>query len=93
MSNKKTTMLTPQQKADQLINKFLFVNSESVELVTGECDVIFSLNKSDAIECALIHVNELIAEMRDNELNFQIKTPHGVFVYWDVVKHEIKQKQ
>jgi hypothetical protein len=31
--------MTPQQKANQLFNKFLFVNSESVELVTGECDV------------------------------------------------------
>jgi hypothetical protein len=33
--------MTPQQKADQLFNKFLFVQfNESVELVTGECDVI-----------------------------------------------------
>lgn len=90
MSNNKQT---PQQKADQLINKFLFVNSESVELVTGECDVIFSLNKSDAIECALIAVDEIVAEMRDNDMNFQSKTPHGVYAYWVVVKHEIKEQQ
>jgi hypothetical protein len=78
MSNKKTTMMTPQQKAKDLIDKFTLVGLQQ---------------RNEGVQCALIHVNELIAEMRDNELNFQIKTPHGVFVFWDVVKHEIKQKQ
>ena len=52
--------LTPQQEAKELFDKFYFINSESVELVTGEHELLFSLSPSDAKECALIAVNELI---------------------------------
>lgn len=43
-----------------IYHKFMLVNSESVELVTGEYDVLFSLSEDDAKKCAIIHVEELI---------------------------------
>jgi len=52
--------MTPQEKAKELFDKFHFVNSESVELVTGDYELLFSLHESDAKECALIALDELI---------------------------------
>lgn len=52
--------MTPKDKANMIYHKFMLVNSESVELVTGEYDVLFSLSEDDAKKCAIIHVEELI---------------------------------
>ena len=52
--------LTPQEEAKELFDKFYFINSESVELVTGEHELLFSLSPSDAKECAIIHLEKLI---------------------------------
>lgn len=52
--------MTPKDKANMIYHKFMLVNSESVELVTGEYDVLFSLSEEDAKKCAIIHVEELI---------------------------------
>jgi len=55
-----TNNMTPQQKAIELYDKFYFVNSESVELITGEYEMLFSLHESDAKQCALIALDEMI---------------------------------
>lgn len=92
IQNKQQTGGTPFEKAKELVNLFKMVNSESVELETGENELLFSLSHEDAKQCALIAVDEIVSELRDNDENFERETSHGVYVYWDVVKKEI-QKQ
>jgi hypothetical protein len=58
--------MTPKEKAEQLVCKFHLVNSESVELITGEYDLLHSLSQDDAIECALICVDEMM-ELLSND--------------------------
>jgi hypothetical protein len=92
IQNKQQTGGTPFEKAKELVNLFKMVNAESVELETGENELLFSLSHEDAKQCALIAVDEIVSELRDNDENFERETSHGVYVYWDVVKKEI-QKQ
>lgn len=92
IQHKQQTNGTPLEKAKELVNFFKMVNAESVELKTGEHELLFSLNDEDAKQCASICVDEIVAELRDNDLTFERKTSHGVYIYWDVVKKEI-QKQ
>ncbi len=40
--------MTPQEMTKQLIDKFMLVNSESVELETGEHELLLSLSQEDA---------------------------------------------
>jgi hypothetical protein len=54
--------MTPQEKANYLFDKFYLVNSESVELETGEYDLVLSLDARDAKQCALLAVDEVLKE-------------------------------
>ena len=73
--------MTPKEKAFALFTKFYFVNSESVELITGEYELLFSLHESDAKKCAVICVDEIMEEL-EPMLN-------SVYSYWINVKEEI----
>ena len=78
--------MTPQEKAKELYDKFYFVNSESVELITGEYEMLFSLHESDAKQCALIALDEIIEALELNSwqnIN-QIK-------YYQEIKQEIEK--
>ena len=92
IQNKQQTGGTPIEKAKELIQSFKMVNAESVELETGEHELLFSLHDDDAKKCAMIAVDEIVAELRDNDENFERETSHGVYVYWDVVKKEIQRQ-
>ena len=78
--------MTAKQKAIELFDKFYFVNSESVELITGEYEMLFSLHESDAKQCALIALDEIIEALKLNSYqnNEQLK-------YYLLVKQEIQQ--
>jgi hypothetical protein len=76
--------MTPQEKANELFDKFYLVNSESVELETGEYDLVLSLDARDAKQCALIAVNQIIAEL-DSERVFER------IYFWNEVKQEIEK--
>jgi hypothetical protein len=90
--------LTPKEKAKELVHKFYLVNSESVELTTGEHDLLFSLNEIDAKECAVINVNEIIESRKDDRRfddtliqgssGYASLHPMGLS-YWLEVKKEI----
>ena len=71
--------MTPKEKAQELVGKFHLVNSESVELITGEYDLLHSLSPDDAKKCALICVDEMILHCNEYE-----------WLYWNEVKKEIK---
>jgi hypothetical protein len=71
--------MTPQQKANELFDKFYLVNSESVELETGEYDLVLSLDARDAKQCALIAVDEVLKECSWEQTGF-----------WMSVKQEIE---
>ena len=78
--------MTAKQKAIELFDKFYFVNSDSVELITGEYEMLFSLHESDAKQCALIALDEIIEALKLNSYqnNEQLK-------YYLLVKQEIQQ--
>jgi hypothetical protein len=69
--------MTPQEKANELFHKFYLVNSESVELETGEYDLVLSLDARDAKQCASIAVDEMLKVayfISDNEIyNFLLE--------------------
>jgi hypothetical protein len=75
--------MTPQEMTKQLIDKFMLVNSESVELETGEHELLLSLSQEDANQCALIAVDMIISVI-DPETNF------ATWLYWKEVKQEIE---
>jgi len=75
--------MTPQQLSKQLIDKFMLVNSESVELETGEYELLLSLSKEDANQCAFIAVDMIISVINP-ETNF------ATWLYWKEVKQEIE---
>ena len=78
--------MTPKEKAKELYDKFYFVNSESVELITGEYEMLFSLHESDAKQCALIALDEIIEALELNSWQNvkQIK-------YYQEIKQEIEK--
>ena len=94
--------MTPQEKAKELFDKFHFVNSESVELVTGDYELLFSLHESDAKECALIAVDEILYAYphaydiekdstksgEDITIIMNVRSNVG---YWNEVKKEIEK--
>lgn len=75
--------MTPKEMTKQLIDKFILVNSESVELETGEHELLLSLSQEDANQCALIAVDMIISVI-DPETNFK------TWLYWKEVKKEIE---
>ena len=78
--------MTPKEKAKELFDKFYFVNSESVELITGEYEMLFSLHESDAKQCALIALDEIIEAL---ELNSWQNTKQ--LEYYQEIKLEIEK--
>jgi hypothetical protein len=78
--------MKPQEKAKELFDKFHFVNSESVELITGEYELLFSLHESDAKQCAFIALDGIIEALEINswQNSKQIE-------YYQLVKLEIEQ--
>ncbi len=77
IQNKQQTGGTPIEKAKELIDKFSIVGLQQ---------------RNEGIQCAMIAVDEIVAELRDNDENFERETSHGVYVYWDVVKKEIQRQ-
>ena len=77
--------MTPKEKADNLFLKFHFVNSESVELITGEYELLFSLHESDAKQCALIALDEIIQALEINSWQNSKQLD-----YFQLVKQEIE---
>ena len=78
--------MASKEKAKELYDKFYFVNSESVELITGEYEMLFSLHESDAKQCALIALDEIIEALELNSWQNikQIK-------YYQEIKQEIEK--
>jgi hypothetical protein len=79
--------MTAKEKAKELFNKFINANSYSEEYVVGQYDIVYSLDKLDAKECALICVNEIIDIIRELANEDLI----GIYLlYYENVKKEIE---
>ena len=78
--------MSPQEKANELFDKFYLVNSESVELETGEHDLVLSLDARDAKQCALIAVDECL-EAVESDWSFMQRR----IEFWNQVKEEINK--
>lgn len=80
--------MTPELKAKELIDRFILVNSESVELETGEYELLLSLSKEDAKQCALVAVDEIIKMIKPQPVGIYLL---GELVYFERVKKEIER--
>ena len=79
--------MTPQEKANELFHKFYLVNSESVELETGEYDLVLSLDARDAKQCALIALEEILDALKFMPYGIQYLSARD---YFEEVKEEIE---
>jgi len=79
--------MTPQEKASELFHKFYLVNSESVELETGEYDLVLSLDARDAKQCALIALEEILDALKFMPYGIQYLSARD---YFEEVKEEIE---
>jgi hypothetical protein len=82
-------MKTVKEKAFELVTTFYLVNSESVELINGDHEIVFSLSLSDARKCALIAVDELI-KIAPWGCNIDYEFEEGTKEYYQAVKEQIK---
>jgi hypothetical protein len=73
--------MTPKEKANELLESFMFSLSKQLDLNTGEYQPIPT--NPYYKECALIAVNEIL-----NEENDFIQTDAHL-LYWEQVKQEI----
>ena len=70
--------MTPKEKAQELISKFI--------KHCQECD------KSEAIQCALIAVDEILKEFKSDELYSSGENNINDFIiYWQETKQEIEK--
>jgi hypothetical protein len=75
--------MTPKEKARELIDKFAnFECDDNYEVFES------SISSIEAIQCALICVDEL---MKDNAINEEIVNGGLNFQYWKEVKKEIEK--
>jgi hypothetical protein len=79
--------MTPKDKANDLFHKFYLVNSESLELETGEYDLVLSLDARDAKQCALIAVDEILEAIKTQPYGLHYLSEAG---YWGEVKKLIE---
>jgi hypothetical protein len=86
--------MTPKEKAFQLINRYLDINEEQ------EYNTPRYLTKEEAVEGALITVDEIIESRKDDGAFDDTKlgnsseyyTPHPMYLsYWNLVKTEINK--
>jgi hypothetical protein len=86
--------MTPKEKAFQLINRYLDINEEQ------EYNTPRYLTKEEAVEGALITVDEIIESRKDDGAFDDTKlgnsseyyTPHPMYLnYWLKVKQEINK--
>ena len=84
--------MSPKEKAFQLINRYLDINEEQ------EYNTPRYLTKEEAVEGALIAVDEIIDSRKDDgafddtKLGSEYYTPHPMYLsYWNLVKKEINK--
>jgi hypothetical protein len=77
--------MTPKEKAQELVCKFHLVNSESVELITGEYDLLHSLSPDDAKKCALMCVDEMMDALANDSWRNR-----NELMFYEEVKKQIK---
>lgn len=72
--------MTPKEKANNLCMRFL---------IQTTTDIPYGINKTIAKQCALIAVDEILNEYREDyeEVNKDIYT---IYSWWQEVKQEIK---
>jgi hypothetical protein len=80
--------MTPQEKAKELFDKFHFVNSESVELESGDYELLFSLHESDAKKCSLIALEEILDALKFMPYGIQYLSARD---YFEEVKEELEK--
>ncbi len=82
-------MITPKEKAKELVDKFINIDIEYNDSLEGNC--FMTMTKLNAKECALIAVDEMIAFVKHafSYINIELATPS--IVYLEEVKQEIEK--
>ena len=68
--------MTPKDMAQSLVNEF---------------DGIGLQMRNEAIACALICVDRIVKEIKQNSFDFGATVPMAVYTYWKNVKQEINK--
>lgn len=68
--------MNAQDKAKALVDKFTVVGLQQ---------------RNEGIECALICVDEIVKEIKQNSFDFGATVPMAVYTYWKNVKQEINK--
>lgn len=68
--------MNAQDKAKALVDKFTIVGLQQ---------------RNEGIECALICVDEIVNEIKQNSFDFGASVPMAVYTYWKNVKQEINK--
>jgi hypothetical protein len=78
--------MTPKEKAIELVDGFKNIDIEYNDSIEGNC--FMTMTKSDAKQCALISINEIIEA---NPIIFRLdNTIMSNKSYWQEVKQEIE---
>lgn len=68
--------MNAKDKAKALVDQFTIVGLQQ---------------RNEGIECALICVDEIVKEIKQNSFDFGATVPMAVYTYWINVKHEINK--
>lgn len=73
--------MTPKQKAEELIDKFIFAQFEAGDIIK---------NPPLAKQCALICVDEIISELKSIQFDYDLEMDDRNIRYFNEVKQEIE---
>jgi hypothetical protein len=77
--------MTPKEKAEELVDGFKNIDIEYNDSIEGNC--FMTMTKSDAKQCALIAVNEMLTWFKAH--SYSTKN-YDAFVFYNEVKQEIE---
>lgn len=83
-------MLTPKEKAKELLDKFKNIDVECDDSIEG--NYFMTMNKSDAKQCALIVVDEMIVQNGDIYLAMLGDKTNDYYVKMNSYLFEVKQE-
>jgi hypothetical protein len=77
--------MTPQEKAESIVNEFLQVGAQTIHNEQGSYKKT-ALTYAEAQVCALIAVEEIMAVLYKDYYDIN----NGIFDYWETVKVKIE---
>ena len=86
--------MTPKEKANELIEKFLNqpINFPYIDTVDKQCIGSGYMTYNSAVKCAIIEVNEIIKELHNIEINYNLNFHSDLLPFYNEVKQELENE-